>query len=72
MKKVLYFASVLIGFSLISIAQRAPEQAAALTGTVTSPEEGKMEGVLVSAKRGDEQDHNRGKQCPGAVQLSAQ
>src|SRR5215470_13534713 len=51
MKTFLYIVPVLIGFSLISIAQRAPDQAQALTGTVTSSEEGRMQGVLVSAKR---------------------
>ena len=51
MKTFRYLAPVLIGFSLLSMAQRGPEPAQALTGTVTSSEEGKMEGVLVSAKR---------------------
>src|SRR5215471_14630791 len=51
MKKLIFLAPILIGFSLITVAQRAPEPVQALTGTVTSTEEGKMEGVLVSAKR---------------------
>jgi virginiamycin B lyase len=50
MKRLIYLAPVLIGFTLIAFAQRAPETAA-LTGTVSSTEEGRMEGVLVSAKR---------------------
>ncbi len=45
---------------------------AALTGTVSSPEEGKMEGVVVSAKRRWLDHHGFGQhQRAGAVQFSA-
>ena len=38
-------------FSVGPISSSANEQSVALNGTVTSAEEGRMEGVLVSAKR---------------------
>ena len=49
---VLVTAAALMGVLAVGVALRAAESApAALTGVVTSQDEGAMEGVLVSAKR---------------------
>ncbi len=44
-------ASITAGLALISLAGVIPAQAQTLAGQVTSPQEGAMEGVLVSAKK---------------------
>src|SRR6478672_7656585 len=50
---VLFFAVIGLAASLIGAENQTPAALVALSGVVTSAEEGAMEGVLVSAKKVD-------------------